>query len=406
MANQILSNHRMNGAYPMSLLMWATPPTAVGMIRKYNVTSGGSDPVAESQATTEPVVATVFYTERLAADYEILATDTLSITTNFHYVTTDPGAKVRLHLFRVTQSTQEETLIGTVESGTLDGTSSKDTFTFAIPRNIQCAKGERLLLRIWIVPVGATFTATATVNHRYGHTTSSDLHYGILNCPAGMTWIPNRTRFYLHRDASAVGGTFFLMDTTLSTFGTFTTGVVNTTAGGTQIQWTRTAGGTVLHWISARFKDGWRLAATGISVTAAKFDQIAFFESATAANVGVRMKLFRWRAGVETEALSLDYATELTTSSTVVVMDDLNASNVVFPTTDFLADDRLVVRAYIIPAGGTMGGSRTATLEYDSNVSGDRSYLDLFETTLLKDESDPAEPPGTPGAMTMTGMGN
>src|SRR5678816_2979974 len=99
----------------------------------------------------------------------------------------------------------------------------------------------------------------------------------------------------------------FLRETTVTAIGSFrdmlasagaslTTGVVNTAGSGTQIQWTKTAGGAVLEWISGRVPVG------GFTLSGTMTFNIWASESATAANAGGRVRVFkRTAAGSESE---------------------------------------------------------------------------------------------------------
>lgn len=155
-----------------------------------------------------------------------------------------------------------------------------------------------------------------------------------------------------------------------------TTGVVDTAASGTNIQWTDTPGGILLEWVTRRSPAaGWTLAG---SITAA----LIVHESNVAANAGLRMRLFkRSAAGSETEISGSpwDKATELTTTP-------LNASLALTPgSTAFAENDRLVIRALITNVGGTMAAGHTATLTYNGPwASGEGSRLILTETVAFK----------------------
>jgi hypothetical protein len=415
MANQVLKQDLIRSPYALSYLMFETGGSSSAIVRQFPLTNGTSTVTDASQLTTETPVTTVFYTSRLATNYTITPSTVLSLTTAFYYTTTNPNAAVRLHLYKVQQGgTNTETLIGYHEGTTAipDSTASKDTYTFTIPETVECAAGERFLLRVWFKPVGATYTATDKMRWTFGNPLTSNPAYGTLNCPADMTWMPNRTILYLHRTASAAGGNFFEMNTTAPTSGTAQAGVVNTVASGTQVQWTRTAGGTLLEWATGRFKESWRLDPTGFALStdgAASFFGIGALESNLAANCGLRGQIFRRRPnGSETLCISMDGVAEFGTTLAIYQLHAEGSSiaaNVTFTTTDFFADDRLVVRLYIIPIGGVMGSGRTCTLNYDS-TSSTNTNLRLFETALIKADADPDDPPGTPGSQTTLGVGN
>jgi hypothetical protein len=72
---------------------------------------------------------------------------------------------------------------------------------------------------------------------------------------------------------------------------------------------------------------------------------------------------------------------------------------------EMMADDRIVVRFYIIPIG-TMGGARTCTTNYDWSGSTGNAYLSLLETPGVKLESDPPEVWTVPDGMSTLGLAN
>jgi hypothetical protein len=159
----------------------------------------------------------------------------------------------------------------------------------------------------------------------------------------------------------------------------FTTGVVNTVASGTQIQWTRTAGGTVLEWISGRSPaGGWTLSGTVTFNTWA-------LESDMTANCGMRCRLFRrTNAGVETEVTGgpFNKGSEFGTSANTADQWTGSATSIAFA-----EDDRLVIRFYITNVG-TMGGPFTCTMHYDTstgNADGD-VWVELTQTVAFKDD--------------------
>lgn len=185
----------------------------------------------------------------------------------------------------------------------------------------------------------------------------------------------------------------FLRNTTANGIGSFndmlsvagsassTSGVVNTAASGTQIQWTATAGGAVLEWISGRVPAG------GFVMSGALSFSVQALESNIAANCGAQAILSRrtplgivtpiggspWSDGVEFTTTNAQY--DWTATPT---------------TTTFLEDDRIVARIYITNVG-TMGGARTCTLNYDGADGGDRdSFVQITEDVNFKGEGDSA----------------
>src|SRR5688572_20802671 len=158
-----------------------------------------------------------------------------------------------------------------------------------------------------------------------------------------------------------------------------TTGVVNTTASGTQIQWTKTAGGSVLEWISGRVPAG------GFTLSGTMTFNIWAQESATAANCGGRVRVFkRTAAGSESEIGGGPYNDGVEFGTTRAAMNWTGAPT----STAFAENDRIIVRYYITNVG-TMGGSRTCTMAYDAATGGadGDSWFQINENVSFKAET-------------------
>jgi hypothetical protein len=381
----------------------------------FRATAGATEPVAELEIGGANPLVRVWLTERLAANYAVTTSTPISLSAwLYNDPTVGANATVRFHLYRVNRTTAEETLFATYDGTTAkDTTLSADTHTFTVTRDIQLAAGERILIRAWAIPPSGGSMTAGVLRWNVGGGSAGN-GYTALSFPDEMTFVANRTRLYLRDTASAVGGVFKELSTTAGAG--LVTKTVNTTAGGTEIHWTVTGGGAHVAWISARFKEPWRLASNGThgfgSVAAINF-WVTAHESNAAANASVRFKAFRWRAGVETEAYTVDYSGELSTSTTGTLpvgsstgLSDITTSqalNNVLTTTDFQVDDRLVFRAYLINRG-TMASGHTGGLRHNAASGNGFSYVELFETALFKGESDPADEPTNAG--TMTGMQN
>lgn len=172
------------------------------------------------------------------------------------------------------------------------------------------------------------------------------------------------------------------------------TGVVNTAASGTEIQWTKTAGGTVMAWISGRAPvGGFTLTTSDISIWAS--------ESHMNANCGGRYRLFiRTAAGVETEIGGgpFDDGVELAVTDAI---EHLWTGN---PTDQaFAENDRLVVKLYITNIG-TMGSGYTCTVTFNAAdaATGD-SFLNIAETVTFKENSQTYTPATITGALASAG---
>jgi hypothetical protein len=189
------------------------------------------------------------------------------------------------------------------------------------------------------------------------------------------------TKLFLRgTQANGIGATYFDMVTTAGSGAA--TAVVDTTASGTEIQWTQTAGGSVIQWVSGRAPSGgFTLTTTDISIWA--------HESAAQANSGGRYRVFKRASnGVETELGGGPFndGVEFGTSATEMTW----VGNVT--DTAFAEDDRILLKVYITNVG-TMGGGRTCTLTYNAAdaATGD-SFLNIAETVTFKAEAQPLTP--------------
>lgn len=188
------------------------------------------------------------------------------------------------------------------------------------------------------------------------------------------------TKLFLRNTAANAIGNFYDM---LPVAGAAAaTGIVNTAASGTQIQWTRTAAGTVLEWVSGRVPAG------GFTLTGTMSFSIWAQESNAQANCGARARVFkRTSGGVETEVIGGPYndGVEFGTSAAEMTWTGLPTA------TMFAEDDRIVVRYYITNVG-TMGSGRTCTITYNAAdaATGD-SFFQINENVTFKAESIVAE---------------
>lgn len=286
----------------------------------------------------------------------------------------------------------------------VSGAAVLKSWSYTLPSNTVLSVEERLILRIALVPL----TAGTSINTSWTYTmpfnsTTSVLQMRVLLPDVTLTFLPNYTRLYL-RNTTATGiGAFMDLSTAGGT--STATAVVNTALGPTEIQWTKTAGGAVAEWVSPRFNKNFYIdnPSSGIAASAMRAVMTAF-ESATQANAGSRVKVWRLRNGVETLIATMNDVNELSTSATARTMDTV--SNSTLTPTEMKADDRLVVRVYIKDTGGTMASGRTCTLNYNGSAASARPYLDVFEGGGVKAEGDPASVETVPDGMTTLGLGN
>lgn len=151
-----------------------------------------------------------------------------------------------------------------------------------------------------------------------------------------------------------------------------TTGVVDTTSGGTNIQWTKTAGGTALAWISKPLASGVTISGT---ITVSLWAQ----ESATQANAKGRCRIYKYSSSTETEFTGSpfdDDLAELPTSMTENTWTGTASGNNVFS-----AGDRIVVK-FFITNNGTMGSGRTCTMNYDAAAAATGDSFVQFNENL------------------------
>lgn len=166
------------------------------------------------------------------------------------------------------------------------------------------------------------------------------------------------------------------------------TAVTNTTAGGTEIQATKTAGGSTIAWISGRAPAG------GFTLTNADIS-LWQVESNMNANIGGRFRVFkRTAAGVVTEIAGGPYndGAEMNTSDREDLWDTITAG---LTDTAFAEDDRILLRYYVTNAG-TMAAGHTGTLKFNAaNAATGDSFFNIAETVTFK-----------PDAQTISGVGN
>jgi hypothetical protein len=378
----------------------STCPSAVGTYRDMTtVTFTGSSQIASPGSVDangdKPWNIPSFYSERV----ETAVTISGQITFNA-WSTTPSGftAKLRARLYKVSGvgSPLIETLICEQDSAQIAGTSSTQyTWTVTPPVAISVGPGERFIVRLLWTPIAGSFGA-GTPTGNYGEETANTQGCTWVEFTEAITFRLNENKLILRRtNLNGIGTLFDALEAQGSTAAT--SGVVNTVASGTEIQWTRTAGGTVLEWISGRLKPPtWQATApTGNGMFWAS-------ESNVTANCTMRIKVFKRDVlGQETLVYTKSYSTEF---STTTATPGSQAGGTLVATPVF-EDERLIIRVYIIPVG-TMGGGQTCTFVYDHNVvaaAGD-SFMSFLEGPSFKSESDPARV--SESQMAMGGVGN
>ncbi len=185
------------------------------------------------------------------------------------------------------------------------------------------------------------------------------------------------TKLYLRNIVSSVTDTGdTLCYRLLTTAGSSSdTGVVNTTSGGTNIQWTKTAGGSSMAWISDRVPAG-GFTLTSVNVSA------WLEESAAQANAKGRFRIYRYiplTSVTELGGSPFDTAAELGSGGPAEITWTANVTD-----TAFSENDRILIR-FFITNNGTMGASRTCTITFNAAdaATGD-TFATLAETVALK----------------------
>ena len=393
--------------YAVAHLTQITPTTAPPLLSSLSRTINSDlKLLLHASFTTADIQPTFTGWRSLEVSNEVTISGTITFNLSARISVGVAGA-ARLHvkLYRLSSKGTAETLVveGSANSD-LTNTTTDYNFTLTPPSAITFGQYDRWLLKVYSERRTADYDS-ATVQFNFdGGATATGGGRSWFETTENFTLEPESTMLFMRRTSvNGIGDFLDLLPTRGSTAAT--TAVTNTVSGGTEVQMTRTAGGILLAFLSPRFRRPWNLVddqqipTFGFAVSA--------HESATAANCSVRLK-FSKRAvnGGETLIRTTSYSTELGTTPAIVVGTLSHTFN--NPAT-FAEDDRVILRGYIVPAGGTMGGSRTVTLTYDHNVAngiGDNQYA-VYEMPGFKSESDPSAAIVVPGAQRSTmGLSN
>lgn len=198
-----------------------------------------------------------------------------------------------------------------------------------------------------------------------------------------------RTKLYLRStQTNGIGATYY--DLIVTAGSGSDTAVVNATAAGTEIQWTKTAGGAVAQFISGRVPaGGFTLHNTDISIWA--------LESTALANIGGRYRVFRRESnGTETEIGGgpFDDGVEFTTSNAEYTWSGDNTDQV------FSENDRILIKVYITNIGVMAVGTGTLTFDAANGGTGD-SFLQFDGLVTFK--AEPASVSIPQGSLTLSG---
>ena len=182
------------------------------------------------------------------------------------------------------------------------------------------------------------------------------------------------TKLYLRNtQTNGIGATYYDLITTVGA--SADTAVVDSTAAGTEIQFTKTAGGAVAQWISGRVSSGFTLTSTDISLWLQENDALT--------NIGGRYRIFKRAADTtETEIGGgpFDNGVEFTTSAAEYTWTGDVTD------TAFAEDDRILLKLYITNIGTMAVGTGTLTFNAADAATGD-SFLNITPTATFKSES-------------------
>lgn len=385
----------------------------VGATANAQKPSGPTTPVVQLATTSAASNKVVYWSERVAAPFTLSGNVIANV---WGSCTTGTLTRIRVELSKITPGGSDvETVLGTGDT-TADLTATSTAYTVTIPvPTIDIGVNERFLLRLYAFRTdGATPTVmNVTANVPATEGTTGDTW---IELPGNPTFRPDDTLLSLRRTTTIGIGSFMDLSETFGS-GASTTAVVNTSAGATEIVWTKTAGGTVAEWISPRLSAQWdTLAGLANGKLMAKV-MMAAKESATAANASLRYKIFaRDPDGVESmilqgEPWGVGGGSGDNITTTLTNYGPIASGSSVYNQNPNVGEDwRLVFRAYIIkPAGLTMAGGQTVTFNYDGPLpvtTVGTSYVRLYDLPLFKAESDPPKSFVVPSGQSMSGLGN
>lgn len=344
----------------------------------------GERKFVKSGFTSTPVE---FWSERVAAEATISGQIAFKV-----FINNITGSHtVRVRLYKLTAGgSMIRTLVATGTSAAIT-TPQQVSINVTPSQAFTVVPGERFIFQVtfatWSGTAGSVSVSTSDVASTY------------IDFTEALTFLDNYVTLWLRRtNLNGIGNFFDMLPT--QGVSAATTGVVNTSAGGTEIPWTRTGGGTALEWITGRVKEPFQISTVDFINQGSA---IWAHESANAANAGLRVKLFhRAPDGTETLLYTWSMSTELGTTAAARAFA---ASGATMGTPMyFREDDRLILRAYLINIGA-MGGGATATITYDGTASG-TSAIQIFGVSSFKAEGDPAKTDAVAAGMMLGGVGN
>jgi len=166
---------------------------------------------------------------------------------------------------------------------------------------------------------------------------------------------------------------------------------VQTVQYATAIQWQR--GGETVAWISGRVKAGFEFTFTSATLS------VWAKESLNAVNGGVGVRIYKYNDSNFPKIQEIGSLFEDTTELITSASERTITCNIT--DTEFVEDDRILIRVYVVDKGGTMG-SGTATLYFNtSDGSAGDSYFNIdgvnveFKENAGSSESPSESPSGS-----------
>jgi hypothetical protein len=350
-------------------------------------------PDGEQRFWTSPTeVNAEFWSERMSGDTTI--SGAIIFAVSIGQGSPAMTGTLRVRLYKITHGGSDiKTLIVQADDNVFLGAAGQYTLTATPPAAVTLVRGERFVWDVSIVahPTTGFNSATATTVKT---SAISDVSGSYIEFTETFTPLDDVVKLWLRRTNVAAIGNFFDMLTTQGASAA-TTGVVTTTAGGTEIPWTRTAGGTALEWVSGRVKEPF-----SINDAAALSGVIYVQESGNGVNGTPRVKVFHRAAdGTETLVETMTRSTEIPTSATQVTLDAIaGVTKVLNQAIEFREDDRIVFRLYATNVGTMGAGTMTTTYDLNAPTGTGANYLGVYGAFTFKAEGDPAYVP-SPGGM-------
>lgn len=188
------------------------------------------------------------------------------------------------------------------------------------------------------------------------------------------------------------------------------TAVTTTTAGGTDIQMTKTAGGTALCWASEPLAAGFTLQAVDGNV----IFNVYGGESAATVNAAFRGRLFRWTGSLSAAITLAEMSTELTTTLTTVHnWNNTTTAGGSITTTTFNTGDRIVLELFdencatsSCPTGSMAAGTTTAHYDGPTDAADGSSWVQIPETVTFTPDGGSGGTPAFVQSMSTPNVAN